>query len=549
MIGFILYFIFNVISPFLQKRGYNIRIGSISLNVVRMLLLCYNSIKIQIEYLYFKRLKFNFCKRTIHIQFTLNGLKINQKERLRASLDKIDADISISSIRNLSMSCNIPQIATVNISLINKELYIKCIIPTKYLYQLLPPHQIFNIYTKSLLSEQITILAYYQDKDSSKIPVIHYQVSGLDNYKDWLPDAVSLKKLVKAELMAKQHLEKEYVRYEDVSKLIKSVFIACEDPAFMFHYGVCPYAIGILLHNILNKRMPKGGGSSLTQQLIKNTFFSEETSIERKIKEALTSFVAERIFHISKHDILELYLNMAEFGIGIFGIKSAAHYYFDKSINNLSTIEVLVLTYILPRPKFFEAALRKNSQQLKTNLKKHILTNLLRLKQRHIIDKIPALPLKGISFSKNLPFLQFDTPALLDTISYIVIHCSATKPNQKIGVEELRDNHLCRSFDDIGYHWVINIDGTIEKGRSEKYQGAHCQGYNDKSIGICYIGGLDDNGIPSNTMTAQQEESLIALCSKIKNTHPNIHIIGHNQISDKICPCFDVKEWVYKNNL
>lgn len=549
MIGVISYLIYIIASPLLRKKGYNIHISSFSCNIMRNIILCYNSINLQIECLHIKTLSFKFWKRTFHVHCTLNGLKINQNERLRASIDNIDVDIEISTIRNLSISCSLPNIAIINISLVNKELYIKCIIPTNNLYHLLPSHQIFNNYTKHLLSEQITILAYFINTDSAEIPVIHYQVSGLDNYKDWHPDVVSLKKLVKEELMAKRHLEKEYVRYEDVSKLIKTVFIACEDPAFMLHYGVCPYAIGILLQNILNKRMPKGGGSSLTQQLIKNTFFSEETSIERKIKEALTSFVIEKIFHISKHDILELYLNMAEFGISIFGIKSAAHHYFSKSINNLSTIEVLVLTYILPRPKFFEAALINNSQQLKTNLKRHILTNLLRLKQKHIIDKIPTLPLKGISFSKNFPFLQFDTPDLLETISYIVIHCSATKPNQKIGVEELRDTHLCRSFDDIGYHWVINIDGTIEKGRSEKYQGAHCQGYNDKSIGICYIGGLDDNGIPSNTMTAHQEESLIALCSKIKNTHPNIHIIGHNQISDKICPCFDVKEWVYKNNL
>lgn len=512
-------------------------------------MLDYNTINVIIDCLRIKTLSINFCKHTIQIKCILNSTRITQQERLRATIDNIEVEISILSPRNLSIYCHFPNIAISNISLVNNELFIKVILSTKDLSHILPSHHVFFQYIASLLSEQITILAYYKNTYTTAIPRILYQVSGLDKYNDWQPDPKTLKALIISELRAKGHLEHEYVSYEHFSKLIKSIIIACEDPAFMLHYGVCPYAVGLLLKSILEGNLPKGGGSTITQQLIKNTFFSEKTSIERKTKEAITSFIVERIFHLSKQDILELYLNMAEFGIGIFGIKSAALYYFGKSISNLTPVEVLVLTYILPRPKFFEDALINKSQQLKSNLKRHILTSLPSLRQRHIIDEFPILPIKGISFSNHLPFLPFDTPALLETISYIIIHCSATKPSKEISIDNLREEHLCRGFDDIGYHWVINIDGTIEKGRSERFQGAHCQGYNDRSLGVCYIGGLDDNGLSTNTMTFDQEKSLFNLCTKLKIRYPEIQIIGHNQVSNKACPCFDVKEWVYKHNL
>lgn len=549
MISLFMYLILIVVSPFLQKKGYNIHIGSVSWNKMINLMLDSNTINVRIDCLRIKTLSINLRKRTIQIKCVLNGARITQHERLKASIDDFEADVSVLSIRNFSIYCHFPDIAIFNISLINDELFIKVLLSTKDLYHILPSHQVFYQYIKSLSSEQITILAYHKDTASTAIPRILYQVSGLDKYNDWQPNPTTLKALIISELRAKNHLGHEYVTYGQFPKLIKSIIIACEDPAFMLHYGVCPYAAGLLLKNIFEKKLPKGGGSTLTQQLIKNTFFSEETSIERKLKEAITSFIAERIFNLSKQDILELYLNMAEFGIGVFGIKSAALYFFGKSISDLSPVEVLVLTYILPRPNFFEEALVNKSQQLKSNLKRHILTSLPRLRQRHIIDVFPALPLKGISFSNNLPFLPFDTPALLETISYIVIHCSATRHSEIISIDDLREDHLCRGFDDIGYHWIINIDGTIKKGRSVKFQGAHCRGYNDKSIGICYIGGLDDNGIPTNTMTSNQEKALVTLCTQIKAKYANIQIIGHNQVSDKECPCFDVKELINKHNL
>lgn len=73
----------------------------------------------------------------------------------------------------------------------------------------------------------------------------------------------------------------------------------------------------------------------------------------------------------------------------------------------------------------------------------------------------------------------------------IIIHCSATREGQDIKAKTIKQWHKARGFSDIGYHYIIDLDGTIEKGRDESLVGAHCIGKNAISIGICYVGGCD----------------------------------------------------------
>ena len=72
-------------------------------------------------------------------------------------------------------------------------------------------------------------------------------------------------------------------------------------------------------------------------------------------------------------------------------------------------------------------------------------------------------------------------------INKIIVHCSATKEGQEFFADDIRRWHKARGFSDIGYHFVINLDGVIEYGRDLKLTGAHCKGHNEASIGICYI--------------------------------------------------------------
>ncbi len=131
------------------------------------------------------------------------------------------------------------------------------------------------------------------------------------------------------------------------------------------------------------------------------------------------------------------------------------------------------------------------------------------------------------------------------TITKIIIHCSATPEGVDVKAATIAQWHRKRGFKSIGYHYVIDLDGTIENGRPLAKAGAHCEGANDCSIGICYIGGLDSNGNPKNTMTPEQNDSLLMLLMTLTEQFPGIKIYGHNELNlNKTCPCFDVRKWL-----
>lgn len=125
-------------------------------------------------------------------------------------------------------------------------------------------------------------------------------------------------------------------------------------------------------------------------------------------------------------------------------------------------------------------------------------------------------------------------------IKEIIVHCSATPEGKDYTVDNIREWHLQRGFNDIGYHYVIYRDGTIHKGRNESVIGAHCLNHNYDSIGVCYIGGVASDGkTPKDTRTLQQKESLINLLTELKHKYPKASIYGHRDFAAKACPSFD----------
>ena len=132
------------------------------------------------------------------------------------------------------------------------------------------------------------------------------------------------------------------------------------------------------------------------------------------------------------------------------------------------------------------------------------------------------------------------------TINSIIIHCTATKPLAHINVNDVRRWHRERGFSDIGYHYLILVDGTIEVGRPLSAVGAHCKGHNAHSIGICYVGGLNDKGKPADTRTPAQREAMRSLLTSLKHRFPDAIIHGHRDFATKACPCFDATaEYAY----
>ena len=123
----------------------------------------------------------------------------------------------------------------------------------------------------------------------------------------------------------------------------------------------------------------------------------------------------------------------------------------------------------------------------------------------------------------------------------IVIHCSATMEGLDYREKDIDQWHKAKGWKGCGYHYVIDLDGKIEKGRPEEEIGAHCVGKNKNSIGICYIGGLDKKGKPKDTRTKEQKEALWELLRQLLVKYPKAVIAGHNEFSNKACPCFNVR--------
>ena len=130
-------------------------------------------------------------------------------------------------------------------------------------------------------------------------------------------------------------------------------------------------------------------------------------------------------------------------------------------------------------------------------------------------------------------------------ITKIIIHCSATPELKDFDVEDIRNWHVKgNGWSDVGYHYVIKLDGKIQEGRLEQKIGAHCYRNNRDSIGVCYVGGMDrtmDNW--EDTRTCEQKESLIKIIKELLVRYPNSIVYGHKDFTNKkVCPSFDAKK-------
>ena len=128
-------------------------------------------------------------------------------------------------------------------------------------------------------------------------------------------------------------------------------------------------------------------------------------------------------------------------------------------------------------------------------------------------------------------------------INKIIVHCSATREGQDVSVETIRRWHVIeRGWSDIGYHYVVTLNGEVKEGRDLERSGAHCKGHNRSSVGVCYVGGCDSKLNPKDTRTEKQKEALIDLITGLKQEYPDAVVYGHNDFSSKACPCFNAKE-------
>lgn len=111
-----------------------------------------------------------------------------------------------------------------------------------------------------------------------------------------------------------------------------------------------------------------------------------------------------------------------------------------------------------------------------------------------------------------------------------------------VTVAQIEQWHKAQGFDEIGYHFVVLPNGTICRGRDIDKVGAHCKGHNAASIGIAYIGGVDEQLKPCDTRTPQQIHAMYALCYALRLLFGQLKISAHYEYSSKACPCFDIDE-------
>lgn len=125
-------------------------------------------------------------------------------------------------------------------------------------------------------------------------------------------------------------------------------------------------------------------------------------------------------------------------------------------------------------------------------------------------------------------------------INEIIIHCTATPEGRECTVDEIRRWHRQRGFSDIGYHYIVHLNGDLDFGRNVDISGAHCLNHNANSIGVVYVGGVAKDGrTPKDTRTQEQKATLASLLLDLRKLYPKATIHGHRDFANKACPSFD----------
>lgn len=200
-----------------------------------------------------------------------------------------------------------------------------------------------------------------------------------------------------------------YIPYEEISTNIISAFVALEDKRFFSHKGVDYYrTAGAFYHNVKDRRY-KEGGSTITQQLAKNTQLTNEKTIKRKIKEMKLAKDIEKNY--SKEEILEMYLNAIYFGYGLYGIDSACRNYFNKEPIDVTLGEAALLAGIVKSPSNYSPA----NNQMKANIRKNLVLRLMF--EQNYIDKTEYDAAVSVDYQyKNEKQIELSTPYYASSI-------------------------------------------------------------------------------------------------------------------------------------
>ena len=161
-------------------------------------------------------------------------------------------------------------------------------------------------------------------------------------------------------------LQKQWVPYDRIATNLKRAIIASEDANFSEHDGIDWKALEKAYQKNNKKGHVVAGGSTITQQLAKNLFLSGQRSYIRKGEEFIITFMLEAV--LDKERIFEIYLNVVEWGNGVYGAEAAARHYYGVSANSLNAVQAAKLAVMLPNPRFYDQNRGSGYLQKRTDL-------------------------------------------------------------------------------------------------------------------------------------------------------------------------------------
>lgn len=206
------------------------------------------------------------------------------------------------------------------------------------------------------------------------VVVFHVLVAGL--LLIWKTQPINNSMFMLTHRLTGGEVTQEWVEYDQIAKSAKQAAIASEDSTFSQHNGFDIKGIKEAQKKNEASGKTTAGGSTITQQLAKNLFLTAHRSYIRKGEEAIITVMIEMLW--DKQRILTAYLNVAEFGDGIYGIEAAAHHYFNKTAANLNRDESALLISMLTNPKYYEnnqgdRRLRNKQRIIKKRMKNAVL--------------------------------------------------------------------------------------------------------------------------------------------------------------------------------
>lgn len=257
---------------------------------------------------------------------------------------------------------------------------------------------------------------------------------------------------------------REMVRIDQIPVHLQNALVAVEDHRFYSHHGVDILGVGrALVRNVIKGRVVEGG-STITQQLVKNMLLSNEKTMSRKLKEGMLALEFEQKY--SKKQILEMYFNYVYFGQGVWGVQQAARLYFDKNVSELSLVECTVLAGIPKSPNNFNPFSDRTGAKKRRNLilAKMVEHGYLKQKGSAIASRMPLLVADP---PKRTYFSEYIRQKLFDRFGENIIHAGGYK------VYTTLDLDLQRLAEQILADGLKRAEGKKPKiGSAESLQGA-----------------------------------------------------------------------------